>query len=52
MENKNPMIRLMMYGKLKKMMMSFKGQKIKPIDKNMMRGLFLRKIKDYAEDVK
>ena len=52
MENKNPLIRLVMYGKLKKMMKDFTGRKLESLDQNMMRGLFTRKLKDFAEDTR
>ena len=52
MENPNPMIRMVMYGKLKKMMKGFLGRKIEPLERNMMRGMFIRKIKDFAEEAK
>ncbi|CDW83128.1 UNKNOWN [Stylonychia lemnae] len=51
MENKNPLIRLVIYGKLKKMMKSFEGQKLKMIEKNLMRGVFQRKLKDFQEEL-
>ena len=50
MENKNPMLRLIVYGKIKKMMMSYAGQKLKSIDKKLLRGIYVRKIKDFKED--
>lgn len=40
MENKNPLIRLVIYGKLKKMMKSFESKKLKMIERNLMRGVF------------
>jgi hypothetical protein len=52
MENKNPMVRLITYGKVKKMMLQFKNSKIDQLEKNMMRGMFLRKLKDFAEQLK
>lgn len=52
MENKNPLVRLVQYGKIKKMMNQFKGKQINTLERNMMRGLFLRKLKDFAEDTK
>ena len=52
MENENPLIRLVMFGKLKKMMLGFTGKKVEPLERNMMRGLFIRKLKDFAEDTK
>lgn len=50
MENKNPMIKLIIYGKVKRMMMSYLKDKVKSVDKNLLRGVFLRKIKDFDED--
>ncbi|CDW76970.1 UNKNOWN [Stylonychia lemnae] len=50
MESQNPLVRLVTFGKLKKMMSSLKNQKLKPIEKNLMRGVFKRKLKDYEED--
>ncbi|TNV82700.1 hypothetical protein FGO68_gene10121 [Halteria grandinella] len=49
MENPNPLIRLVTYGKVKKMMKEFVGQRIDPLEKNLMRGMFRRKLKDFAE---
>jgi len=50
MENQNPMIRLMIYGKIKRMMTKYEGQRLKTQDKNLMRGIFKKKIKDFDED--
>jgi hypothetical protein len=49
MENQNPMVRLITYGKVKKMMIQFKNKNIDYLEKNMMRGMFRRKLKDFAE---
>lgn len=49
MENKNPMVRLITFGKLKKMMKQFEGKDIDHLEKNMMRGMFRRKLKDFAD---
>ncbi|TNV82719.1 hypothetical protein FGO68_gene2428 [Halteria grandinella] len=49
MENKNPLVRLVTYGKVKKMMKEFKGRDIDMLERNMMRGMFRRKLKDFAE---
>lgn len=43
------MVRLVQYGKIIKMMRDFEGAQISPLERNMMRGLFIRKIKDFAE---
>lgn len=50
MENNNPMLRLIAYGKLKHMMMSYSDQKLKSIDKNLLKGIYTRKLKDFKED--
>jgi hypothetical protein len=52
MENKNPLIRLVMYGKLKKMIKGFSGRNLDPLERNLMRGLFIRKLKDFAEEIR
>ena len=41
-----------MYGKLKKMINGFTGKKVEPLERNMMRGMFIRKLKDFAEDTR
>ena len=45
------MLRLIIYGKLKKMMMSFANEKLQRIDRNLIRGIYMRKIKDFKEDL-
>ena len=51
MENKNPMIRLVMMGKIKKMIKSYIGATpLTQLDKNLIRGLYKRKLKDFDED--
>lgn len=50
MENKNPMIRLITYGKIKRMMNSYIDTNLSKKDKNLLRGLQTRKIKDFDED--
>jgi hypothetical protein len=49
MENKNPVIRLGAFGKIKKMMKKFEGQKLDDLERNMMRGMFRRNLKDFAD---
>jgi hypothetical protein len=51
MENSNPLIRLVIYGKLKKMMKAFENKKLKFIERNLMRGVFQRKLKDFQEEL-
>ena len=50
MESKNPMVQLMTYGKIKKMMCQFKGKKVDNLERNMMRGLFQKHLKDFTEE--
>jgi hypothetical protein len=52
MENKNPLIRLVIFGKLKKMIKGFTGKNLEPLERNMIRGMFIRKLKDFAEDMR
>ncbi len=43
------MVRLITYGKVKKMMMQFENSNIDPLERKLMRGMFRRKLKDFAE---
>jgi hypothetical protein len=52
MESKNPIIRLVFFGRMKKMIKSYQGTKLKAIDRRLFRGLFLRNLKDFDEDYK
>ena len=49
MENENPVIRLGAFGKIKKMIKQFEGKKIDDLERNMMRGMFRRNLKDFAD---
>ena len=48
--NKNAFVRLSMFGKIKKMIKSFEGKKLLDLDKNLMKGVFQRKLQDFDED--
>ena len=50
MESKNPMVRLVVFGRLKRMIQSYKTQKLKAIDKRLLRGLLQNKLRDFDED--
>jgi hypothetical protein len=50
MDSKDPKVRLSVYAKLKRMISSLKGAKLKTIDRRLLRGLFLRKLNDFDED--
>jgi hypothetical protein len=52
MEAKNPQLRLAVFSKIKRMIGSYKGQKVKNIDRRLLRGLFLRNLKEFDEDYK
>ena len=49
MESRNPLVKLVTYGNVKKMMRQFKDINIDPLERNMMRGMFRRKLKDFYE---
>lgn len=50
MESKNPMIRLVIFGKLKRMINSYRKNDLEIIDRRLLRGLFIRNLKDFDED--
>ena len=50
MESRNPMVRLVIFGKLKRMMKSYERVKLKTIDRRLLRGLFIRNLKDFDEE--
>ena len=52
MNNDNPYIRLIIFGKIKKMMMSYVDSKLKNLDRNLIRGIYLRHLKDFEENQK
>ena len=52
MNHENPYIRLIIFGKIKKMMMSYVDSKLKTLDRNLLRGIYLKHNKDFEEDMK
>ena len=52
MEARNPQVRLAVFSKIKRMIESYKGHKVKNIDRRLLRGLFLRNLKEFDEDYK
>ncbi len=44
------MVRLMAYGKIKKMISSYEGVHLEEIDQKLMRGIFKKNLKDFVED--
>lgn len=49
MEHRNAMVRLIAYGRLKKMMIQFQGKPLDSLERNMMKGMFKRRLKDFKE---
>jgi len=49
MENKSVFVRLLAYGRLKKMMVEFKEKPLDNLERNMMKGMFKRRLKDFKE---
>lgn len=52
MESPNPMLRLVIFGKLKKMIMNYKDQRLNEIDRRLLRGLFVKHLRDFDEEMK
>jgi hypothetical protein len=50
MESKNPAIRLPVYRKIKRLMNSYKDLELTEIDRRVLRGLFVRNLKEFDED--
>ena len=50
MESPNPLVRLAVYGRMKRMIEDYRKRKLKEVDKKILRGIFMRNIKDFDED--
>jgi hypothetical protein len=50
MESKNPTVRLSVYGKIKKVINSYKDMELSEIDRRALRGLFVKNLKEFDED--
>ncbi len=50
MDSKSPLIRLSVFGKLKKIMSSYVCEPLKDTDRRLLRGLYRRKLRDFDED--
>ncbi len=46
------MVKLLIYGKIKKMMNTYISAELKNEDRNLLRGVFTKRIKDFDEDSK
>ena len=47
MESENPLVRLIIFAKIKKMINDFEGVKMKSMERNLIRGIFHKKNKDF-----
>lgn len=50
MESPKPMMKLAVFAKLKKMVSSYKDMELDDIDRKLLRGLFVKHIKDFDEE--
>ena len=50
MESKNPIIRLSIFGRLKKMVNTYKGQELSVTDRRILRGIYSKNLRDYDEE--
>ena len=50
MESRNPMVRLAVFGRIKRVIMSMRERRITAIDRKVVRGLFIKNLKDFDED--
>jgi hypothetical protein len=50
MEGKNAAVRLSAYGKIKKIINSYKDIELNDIDRKALRGLFVKNLKEFDED--
>jgi hypothetical protein len=51
MDSKNPLIRLSIFGRLKKMLATYSRKKIGNLDRRILRGLYLRNLNDFDEEI-
>ena len=50
MESRNPMVRLTSFGKIKKIIKSYNEIELNETDKRVIRGLFVKNLRDFDED--
>ena len=51
MDNKSPLIRLSIFGRLKRMMAQLKGKNLDTTDKRLLKGLYIKNQKDFDEEL-
>jgi hypothetical protein len=49
-ESKNPMVRLASFAKIKKVIQSYKEIDINETDRRVLRGLYVKNLKDFDEE--
>jgi hypothetical protein len=50
MDSRNPFVRLSTFGKLKRIVTSYKNHQIDTTDRRILRGLFRKRLKDFDEE--
>ena len=50
MDSKNPIIRLSIFGRLKKIIGTYKGQELSLTDRRILRGIYSKNLRDFDED--
>lgn len=51
MDNSNPLIRLSIFGRLKKMVGSYRGEELTVTDRRILRGLYKRNLRDFDDEL-
>lgn len=51
MDSKNPLIRLSIFGRLKRIVETYKGEQLTSTDRSILRGIYKRHLKDFDEDL-
>jgi hypothetical protein len=51
MDNNNPLVRLSIFGRVKKMMEYYNGIKLEKNDRKLLRGLYLKNLNDFDEQM-
>jgi len=49
-EKNNPIIKLIVLGRMKRMITSYADTPLEALDRKMIRGIYIRNIKDFQED--
>ena len=49
-ESKDPYVKISALQKMKSIISDYNGKKIKPVDRRLFRGIFMRNLKEFEED--